>query len=85
VDPTLFTIYGQEKVKHSLEMELIYTMPKIAIWIMDHDPEDCGMSKSDFEMYSTDNFYMHADNFSCNYWKPSSNSWVKNRHYSKRN
>jgi serine/threonine protein kinase len=30
VDPTLFTIYGQEKVKHSLGTEL-FTVAKIAI------------------------------------------------------
>jgi hypothetical protein len=51
MDPTLFTIYGQEKVKHSLEMEL-FTKTKIAFQIMDHDLEDCGMSRNDFEMYS---------------------------------
>jgi hypothetical protein len=50
VDPTLFTIYEQEKVKHSLKMEL-FIVTKIAIRIMGHDPKDCGMSRSDFEIY----------------------------------
>jgi serine/threonine protein kinase len=51
VDPTLFTTYGQEKVKYSLGSKL-FTVTKIAIQIMGHDPEDCGMSRSDFEIYS---------------------------------
>jgi hypothetical protein len=53
VDSTLFTIYGQEINKSSLEMELV-TIAKIAIQIMGHDLEDCGMSRSDFEIYSVD-------------------------------
>jgi hypothetical protein len=31
-------------------MEL-FTIAKIAIRIMGHDPEDCGMLRSDFEIY----------------------------------
>jgi hypothetical protein len=48
MDLTLFTIYEQEKLKHSLETEL-YPIAKIAIQIIGHDPKDCGMSRSDFE------------------------------------
>jgi hypothetical protein len=33
-------------------MEL-FIVAKIIIWIMGHDPKDYGMSRSDFEMYST--------------------------------
>jgi hypothetical protein len=50
VDPTLSTIYGQEKVKHYLGTEL-FTIAKIEVWIMAHYPEDCEMLRSDFEMY----------------------------------
>jgi hypothetical protein len=32
-------------------MEL-FTANKIAIQIMDHDPKDCGSTRSDFETYS---------------------------------
>jgi hypothetical protein len=39
-------------MKHSLGIEL-FTIAKIAIQIMGHYPKNCGMSRSDFEMYST--------------------------------
>jgi hypothetical protein len=41
-----------KKVKYSLETKL-FTVTKIAIRIMGHDPKDHGMSRNDFEMYST--------------------------------
>jgi hypothetical protein len=46
MDPTLFNIYEQEKVNL-----VVFTIVKIAIWTMNHNPKDCGMLRSDFEMY----------------------------------